>query len=231
VTAPRHSPGDHVDLLFAGDVFCDIVFSGVPVPAPGTEVYADAFTITPGGAANRAVAAARLGATTSLVSELGDDPLGNYIAGVLATEANLDLTHLRRTAGWQSPVTTSLTGAHDRSFITYREPAHGLDWPRGGPTVGAAHVNVAADLPAWVARLRTLGTTVVGGVGWDCTGEWSPKVLRRLEDIDIFVPNDVEAMKYTQTDDPITAARELGRYVRQRQRHRDRNARDRGRRC
>jgi len=207
------SPGDHVDLLFAGDVFCDIVFSGVPLPAPGTEVFADAFTVTPGGAANRAVAAARLGATTTLVSELGDDPLGTYIAGVLATETNLDLTYLRRTAGWQSPVTTSLTGAHDRRFITYREPGHSLDWPPDGPTVGAAHVNGAADLPAWVTRMRAAGTTVVAGVGWDSTGQWSADVLRRLESVDIFVPNDVEAMAYTQTDDPIAAARELGRYV------------------
>jgi sugar/nucleoside kinase (ribokinase family) len=214
VTPPPHAPGDdHVDLLFAGAVFCDIVFSGVPVPAPGTEVFADAFTVTPGGTANRAVAAARLGATTSLVSELGDDPLGAYIAGVLANEANLDLTYLRRTAGWQSPVTTSLTGAHDRSFITYQEPGHDLDWPDNGPTVGATHVNAAADLPAWVARVRADGTTVVGGVGWDSTGRWSPDLLRRLENVDIFVPNDVEAMKYTQTDDPIAAARELGGYV------------------
>ena len=91
--APR-PPGHRVDLLFAGSVFCDIVFSGVPVPAPGTEVFAGAFAVTPGGTANRAVAAARLGATTSLVSELGDDPLGTYVAGVLANEANL--RHLTR---------------------------------------------------------------------------------------------------------------------------------------
>ena len=210
--APR-PPGHRVDLLFAGSVFCDIVFSGVPVPAPGTEVFAGAFAVTPGGTANRAVAAARLGATTSLVSELGDDPLGTYVAGVLANEANLDLTYLRRTAGWQSPVTASLTGAHDRSFITYEEPGHDLDWPHDGPTVGATHVNAAADLPEWVARVRAAGTTVVGGVGWDSTGRWSPDVLERLAGVDVFVSNDLEAMRYTRTDDPVAAARELGRHV------------------
>jgi sugar/nucleoside kinase (ribokinase family) len=213
VTSPPRQPGDRVDLLFAGSVYCDIVFSGVPLPAPGTEVFAGAFAVTPGGTANRAVAAARLGATTVLVSELGDDPLGTHVARVLADESNLDLTYLRRTAGWQSPVTASLTGAHDRSFITYQEPGHDLDWPHDGPAVGATHVNTAADLPEWVVRMRGAGTTVVGGVGWDSTGRWSPDVLERLAGVDVFVANDVEAMRYTRTDDPVAAARELGHHV------------------
>ena len=42
---------------------------------------------------------------------------------------------------------------------------------------------------------------------------WSGEVLGRLDQIDVFVPNDVEAMRYTQTDDAYAAARELGRYV------------------
>ena len=60
-----------LDLLFAGSVFCDLVFAGVPVPDPGGEVFARAFRLTPGGVANRAVAASRLGARTALLSALG----------------------------------------------------------------------------------------------------------------------------------------------------------------
>ena len=71
----------HLDLLFAGSVFCDLVFAGVPTPQPGAEVYAEAFKLTPGGVANRAVAGSRLGARTALLSQLGDDPLGLHIAG------------------------------------------------------------------------------------------------------------------------------------------------------
>ena len=40
-----------------------------------------------------------------------------------------------------------------------------------------------------------------------------PRGARRLDQIDVFVPNDLEAMRYTQTDDAYAAARELGRYV------------------
>ena len=42
---------------------------------------------------------------------------------------------------------------------------------------------------------------------------WSGEMLRRLDQIDVFVPNDIEAMRYTHTDDVYVAARELGRYV------------------
>jgi sugar/nucleoside kinase (ribokinase family) len=38
-------------------------------------------------------------------------------------------------------------------------------------------------------------------------------VLHRLAEIDVFVPNDLEAMRYTQTGSATDAARALGRYV------------------
>lgn len=203
----------HLDLLFAGSVFCDLVFAGVPMPEPGAEVYAEAFKLTPGGVANRAVAGSRLGARTALLSQLGDDPLGLHVAAFLSAEPDLDLTWLRRTPGFQSAVTVSLTGVHERKFITYQEAGDPLEWPVGRPSVGATHVSMQRDLPDWVARLRQQGTVVYGGVGWDSSGMWSSEVLRRLDQIDVFVPNDLEAMRYTQTDDAYAAARELGRYV------------------
>jgi sugar/nucleoside kinase (ribokinase family) len=203
----------HLDLLFAGSVFCDLVFAGVPVPEPGSEVYAEAFKLTPGGVANRAVAGSRLGARTALLSQLGDDPLGLHMMATLAAEPDLDLSWLRCTPGFQSPVTVSLTGVHEREFITYQEEADPLEWPVGRPSVGATHVSMQRDLPDWVARLRGEGTVVYGGVGWDSSGLWSAAMLRRLDQIDVFVPNDLEAMRYTQTNDVYTAARELGRFV------------------
>jgi sugar/nucleoside kinase (ribokinase family) len=202
-----------LELLFAGSVFCDLVFAGVPTPDPGGEVFARAFRLTPGGVANRAVAASRLGTRTALLSALGDDPLGRELAVLLAAEPELDLTWLTTRPGWQTPVTVSLTGAHEREFITYQEPDAPLCWGGDRPRVGATHVGVAHELPDWVSRLRAEGTVVYGGVGWDSTGAWSGEVLERLGQVDVFVPNDLEAMRYTRTDTPAAAARALGRHV------------------
>ncbi|RII13922.1 Ribokinase [Streptomyces sp. YIM 130001] len=214
---PDPSPIAGGDLLFVGDVFCDLVLGGVEMPKPGAEVYADSFALSPGGVANRAVAAARTGARTRLLGQLGDDPLGHHMYDVLAAEPRLDLTLLERVPGLRSPVTVALTGAHDRSFITYQERREKL---RSGPPpalgpdpVGALHIGMEQPLPSWVAHLRAAGTTVVGGVGHDPDEDWSPAVLGRLAHTDVFVPNDVEAMRYTRTDDPVAAAKALAEHV------------------
>ncbi|WP_314148277.1 carbohydrate kinase family protein [uncultured Leifsonia sp.] len=210
IARPLH---EGAELLFAGDIFCDVVFAGVDVPEVGAEVYADAFTITAGGVANRAVAAARAGATTLLLSRLGDDPLGEHLHGVLDAEPGLDTQLLERVPGHQSPVTVSLTTPEDRSFITYQEDLGHQDVPESLGPIGATNVGIARELPEWVARLRRAGTTIVGGVGWDHTGEWSSDVLDRLSEVDVFVPNHVEAMRYTRTDDPVLAAKALAERV------------------
>jgi sugar/nucleoside kinase (ribokinase family) len=211
VTAPAPHPG--TDLLFAGEVFCDVVLTGAGVPEPGTEVFADGFAISPGGVANRAVAAARAGARTLLVSRLGDDPLGAHVHSMLTAEPRLDLSLLETLPGYQSPVTVSLTGERDRSFITYQQRLAPSKLPAGLGPVGATHVGIAHGLPPWVRELRAAGTTVVGGVGWDSTGAWPAEVLDRLAEIDVFVPNHVEAMHYTRTDDVYAAAKALAERV------------------
>jgi sugar/nucleoside kinase (ribokinase family) len=201
------------DLLFAGDVYCDLVFAGVPAPEIGGEVFADGFAVTPGGVANRAVAAARAGAHTRLLSRLGDDPLGRHVHGLLDAEPELDTSWLASVAGHQSPITVSLAGAGERSFITYVEEREHLDLPAHHGPIAATHVGVARELPPWVAELRASGTTIVGGVGWDATGRWSRTVLDRLADVDVFVANDLEATRYTRTDDAATAAKALAEHV------------------
>jgi sugar/nucleoside kinase (ribokinase family) len=201
------------DLLFAGHVFCDLVFTGVGLPQVGAEVFADGFAVTPGGVANRAVAAARAGASTRIAANLGDDPLGEHIHAVLDAEPDLDTSLLTRVSGHQTPVSISLTGANDRSFITYHERLDPPELPDDPGAIGATHIGIANPIPTWVPRLRAAGTTIVGGVGWDHTSEWSGEVLDRLDQIDVFAPNDVEAMRYTRTDDAVAAAKALAERV------------------
>lgn len=202
-----------LDLVFGGRVFCDLVMSGVSAPAPGAEVFADSFTLTPGGAATRAVAAARLGFSTALVGAVGPDLFGAAVRARLADQAHLRLDWLSELPDAHTAITVALTNTDDRSFVTYEEPAtwlgDTLEHPL--PTVGACHVGVAEGIPAWVGDLRRTGTFTVGGIGWDETGAWDPAVLDRLADLDAFVPNEEEALRYTRCDDIASAARILAR--------------------
>lgn len=204
-----------LDTVLGGRIFCDLVFSGLALPKPGAEVFADGFVLTPGGTATRAVATSRLGLGTGLLAVLGTDLFGNHLADLLAHEENLDLRWVERRSDVHTAITVAVTDEHDRSFITYEEPGTGVPqtWPGTPPAARTAHVGIADGLPEWVTPLRENGTTVFGGVGWDATHEWSPAVLDRLADVDVFVPNEVEATSYTRTDDAVAAAKVLAERV------------------
>ncbi len=207
-----HARGN-LDVLITGEVFVDLVFTGVRLPEPGTESFADGFAFVPGGAANRAVTLARLGRSTAMLTDLGDDPLGRAVRAVLAGEPGLDLGWTGERAGWQTPISVAITDAHDRSFITYAQDAPRRVWPDDGPRIGVVHVGIADPIADWVHRLRRQGTLVVAGTGWDDSGTWDRRHLERLADVDVLVPNRTEAEHYTRTEDPAEAARALGRHV------------------
>lgn len=200
-----------IDVLVSGRVYSDLVFSGAPIPTPGAEVYADAFTISPGGAANRAVVAARLGAATSLLTEFGDDPIGLIVEGMLRDEPALDLSACRRLVDHQSPISVAITDGPERSFVTYELPASELAWH--GEVPRTAHVGVGEEVPAWARELRERGCLLFGGVGWDASGLWSDDLLARLSGVDAVVFNEVEALSYTRSATPEAALEVLADHV------------------
>jgi sugar/nucleoside kinase (ribokinase family) len=200
------------DVLIAGRLFSDLVFTGVHAPAPGSEVLANGFAISAGGAANRAVASARLGAHTALVTEFGDDPIGMIVAQTLRDEPRLDLTHSVTRTNYQIPISVAITDGHDRAFVTYEQPSEPPEWPVS-KAVHVAHVGLGRKVPRSAAQLRERGTTLVGGVGWDPSGEWSSDLFDQLAEVDVLILNEVEALGYTRAADPQAALEILADHV------------------
>lgn len=52
MSSPLGGSDPGADLLFTGDIYCDLVMAGVDVPEVGGEVLATGFAISPGGVAN-----------------------------------------------------------------------------------------------------------------------------------------------------------------------------------
>lgn len=210
-----HEP-DEVDVVFAGEVFCDLVFGGVPhLPSPGSEVYADQFTAVAGGTATRAVATARLGLRTGLFGAVGTDMFGDHVAALLAVEDNLDLRWLRHDSKVCTPVTVAVANEHDRAFITYEHECarRPNTWYGPLPNTKILQLGIGGPLPPYAAEIRSRGALIVGGVGWDATGEWSTDLLGRLAEVDVFVLNAVEARQYTRTATVEQAAKTLAELV------------------
>lgn len=197
-----------LDVFVSGTVFFDEIFTGLSEPPPpGTEFLTSGLGTAPGGIANLAVALSRLGLKTGLAAAFSDDMYGSYLWRTLAEQERVDLSESRRVPGWPTPVTVSLSDGRDRRMITYRErppldPAWQLSSP---PPVRACFSHIGNPPPPWVAKARADGATVFADVGWDPTGAWSADVLDRLEMVDVFTPNAVEAMAYTRTATPAAA--------------------------
>ncbi|MEE6282056.1 carbohydrate kinase family protein [Georgenia sunbinii] len=206
-----------LDVFLCGPVFLDIVFTGLPtVPRPGTEVWASGMGSLPGGIANLAVAASRLGLGTGLAAGFGGDVYGRWCWDVLAEEG-IDLSRSTRLPDQHTSVTVSVAYDDDRSMIT-----HGHDLPMthdeliGDPPRSRAVIidlDDRRDAEQWWRTAAADGAKVFADVGWDPAEAWDPRRLDSLASCYGFLPNEREAMAYTRTDSPRAAARRLADQV------------------
>ncbi|MEU9025548.1 carbohydrate kinase family protein [Actinomadura sp. NPDC048394] len=216
-------PAPDLDVFLSGQVFMDMIFTGLPgLPPPGTELFTDGLGSAPGGIANIAVAMSRLGLRVGLAAPFGDDLFGAYLWRTLAEQEGVDLGHSRRVPAWPTPVTVSLAYDSDRSMVTYAKPVPDIGSADDSyeevlgsapPSARACFIDIERPVPAWAREMRAAGTTVFADLGWDATETWSSEVLDRLEHVDVFLPNAVEAMAYTRTASPEAAARALSERV------------------
>lgn len=209
-------PAGSFDLALVGNVFYDIVFTGLPhAPEPGSEVHAEGMGSCPGGVANLAIAAARLGLRTTLSSSFGEDVYGDFCWETLESGERIDLSASRRIPAWHSPVTVSVAYSSDRSMITHEHdsPVATDDLTATLPASRAIFVELSPELPGWARRRAADGALVFGGTGWDSSQSWSADNLDGLKDCHAFLPNSSEAMRCTGTDSPENALNALSELV------------------
>lgn len=196
------------DVIMQGTVFFDVVLTGLPaLPTQGTELMAEGMGSCPGGVANLAVAACRLGLRTALAAVFGDDVYGDFLWRTLAEQEGVDLSRSRRLADWHSPVTVSLAVQRDRAMITHSHPSPipASTLLADPPSAAAGVVHLGREPETWLSTARQRGMLLFGDVGWDPSQQWSADVLQQLSELHAFLPNSTEAMAYTRTDDPRAA--------------------------
>ncbi|MBC7591535.1 MAG: hypothetical protein H7226_10910 [Salinibacterium sp.] len=219
-TVPDTAPSDF-DVVLAGPVFFDIIFTGLDSrPSAGTEVWAAGMGSSPGGIANLAVAASRLGLRTSLAAVFGDDVYGRWCWDLLSEHEGVDLSRSRLLPDWHTAVTVSLAEDGDRSMVT-----HGHDSPISADVLLAGGIRSRAALAelggmtsmdaddSWWVRAANDGTRIFADIGWDSTEAWDPRDLAPLDSCHAFTPNAREAMAYTRQATPLAAARALAERV------------------
>lgn len=145
-----------VCIVCAGAATYDLLFRLETLPeGPGKVLPFALLEVAHGMAASAAAAAARLGASASLVARVGDDDIGTRIIGEL-TAAGVDCRWVRRVQGARSPTSAVLIDRQgERLVVPYYDPALGTDtdWLSLDAIASANAVLVDVRWPRGAARI------------------------------------------------------------------------------
>jgi sugar/nucleoside kinase (ribokinase family) len=211
-------------IVVAGELNVDLILTGMEgLPAFGTEILAGGVCQTPGSSSMIcAMGLARLGETVRFVGRVGDDERGRFCTRAL-DDAGIDTTGVIVDPALDTGLTVALSTARDRALITYPGAIAEL---RGADVLsstlaGASHLHVSSyflqrrlqeDFIDLVARARLGGLTISLDPGYDPSARWDAGLRDLLPLVDVFLPNEVEALALTGADDLESALRELATF-------------------
>jgi ribokinase len=207
-------------VFVAGSINMDVVATADRHPRTGETVAGHTVHYFPGGkGANQAVAAAKLGAPTTLIGRVAKDAFGDQLKMFLAAQG-IDLSFVRETAGVHSG-TAIITVAHADNTIVVIPGANGSVTPVDVEAPALAKGDIAVSqfeipLPAIAAffkRARAAGATTI--LNPAPAKEFSRELL---DLVDVLILNETELgflarTELRDTDDHvrfIEAARSLG---------------------
>ena len=205
------------DVLVAGDLFVDLILGGFTEwPGAGTEVFAKEYRRdVGGGAAITACGLARLGSDASVLSVVGHDT-GNWVTERLA-EFGVDTSELRFHDTEPTAFSVGVSTAQDRTFLTYqganrRFPEVLAETAKSGGLRRTRHIHLGWAPPletaaGLMAAIRANGCTISLDTGWHEAWLADEQAMERLREVDIFVPNELEALRMTGEQDPERSLR------------------------
>jgi ribokinase len=206
-------------VFVAGSINMDVVATADRHPGIGETIAGDSLGYFPGGkGANQAVAAAKLGATTTLIGRLGKDAFGDQLKTYLASQG-LDLTLVRDTPGVHTGTAIITVAKADNTIVVIPGANRLVSAPDvTAPSLAKGDVAVSQfEIPlvavaAFFQRARAAGATTIlnPAPAAECNAEM-------LELVDILILNESElallaGIELRDTDDHarfIEAARSL----------------------
>ncbi|MFC9929553.1 carbohydrate kinase family protein [Streptomyces sp. NPDC127190] len=189
-------------VLVVGAYSVDLVFRELTGPvASGSEVWAGGLGMVPGGAFTPAMGMRRLGREVVWAADFGTDVFSREVLAAARAEG-IDERGFRHHAGPVRNVTVALSQPQDRAMIAYEDPVARrslaelvdtfrpallvLPFLQYGPEVGAA-LDAASRHGT---RVFMDCQDYAGHVGM-------PAVREVLEKVDVFAPNEPEALRIT----------------------------------
>ena len=214
------------DITLAGEANIDLLLYGLPENLPvERELIADRMTMVLGGSpAITAHNLAALGSRVGFITAFSRDSFSSMCFEELST-AGVDLSRSVRLDGnANTGISILLQHQGSRRTLTYlgstaRLRFEDLDL---GYLTSARHFHLSsyflqsalrADIPRLLAHCKGAGLTTSLDPNDDPSGEWDESFLEVLESVDILMPNEREACRMIDEEDPEIAIRRLAELV------------------
>ncbi len=195
------------DVLVLGDANPDLVLVGeevVPAFGQAERLIDDARLVIGGSGSIFACGAAKLGLRVAFAAVVGDDVFGRFMCDQLQAHG-VDTSAVAMLPDRSTGVTVVLSGREDRAMLTF--PGTIGDLHRSVIDADllskTRHIHVSSyflqralipELPALFAEARDGEATTSIDPNWDPSGAWDSGLLALLPDVDVFLPNEVEAL-------------------------------------
>ncbi len=208
-----------------GNVQLDVIASPVTrLPDPGGDDVIDHIAVRPAGAAgNVSLALAALEVPHRLFGAVGDDQAGRWVAdelrrcrtrprpagGCRSGDRHLDRSRGSRTGAGVPDRPRRADGLHAATTCPSRRTAADIFLLTGYFSLPGLRGAGTLEI---LRRARTRGALTVFDTGWDpdnWTGDAGREVMAILPSVDIFLPNEPEALALTGDAHPEKAAESL----------------------
>lgn len=212
------------EVVNIADISADLVITGPERNRFGqVEILAEAYETELGGSGPIfASQYAKLGGRVSVLTVIGKDMLGDFLMNRM-NQVGIDTSLVQRSERSKTPLGLNISVKGDRSMLTVlgtlqeidRALVEDIDLTEVRHWHIAGYFLLPSLIPMWpdfIQRLKKEGTTISLDTNWSPEGNWN-EVTGILPLIDIFMPNEQEAMAITETGDYRTAGKQLSRMI------------------
>jgi sugar/nucleoside kinase (ribokinase family) len=210
--------------LVVGDANVDIILSGLPaLPILGQELEAAGSTVLPGGScANCAAWLAGLGADVAFWGKVGRDMFGEFVLRAM-WDRGIDVGKVVQDGDTPTGVCVALTYPVERALLTHPgtvatlrlddlpiDELHRYTHLHSG-SLFIQH-GLRPSLPELFRAAKEAGLSTSLDCGWDPADRWDVDLKELLAWVDIFLPNELEALRLTGAEHLEGALEMLGQH-------------------
>ena len=212
------------DVLAVGEINPDLIMTGFKtMPIKGKEIFCEQMNLVLGSSTVICAAGvAKLGMSVGFVGKVAGDIFGKFCLQEL-DKLGIDTSRVITEDTVKTGLTISLSDEKDRALVTYLGHIETLDANQITDDMlkTARHIHVGSfflqtalrkNLADMFRRAKALGLTVSLDAGWDDTDTWDYGLLEALKYVDIFFPNETEALNITKTATVQDAAAQLAKH-------------------